>query len=246
MQTRILCRGVLIVAAMFLTTGKLAAQAADTPPLAGTDIEPNVVSYEEYHDPLIRFNRAMFAFNDVSYRHVLIPMARTYLHAPAPLRTGIANFFNNIKTPIPLLNHLFQLQPGQAGIDLLRFVINSTVGVAGIFDPASAWWELEREDTGMSETLVRYGMNYGTYLVLPLVGPSNARDGGALLVDSFLNPLGYLLDNPESLVVRGFDNFQEFAPSASGYLELREQSDDLYIFMRNLHLQDIQRDAQFK
>lgn len=246
MQTRILGRSVMFLAAMFLTTGKLSAQAIENSTLTGTGVQPDVVSYADYNDPLIRLNRAIFAFNDVSYRYLLIPAARSYQHAPAPVRTGIANFFNNIKTPIPLANHLLQGQPGQAGIDFLRFVVNSTLGVAGIFDPASAWWQLEREDTGMSETLTKYGMNYGTYLVLPLVGPSNLRDGGALIVDSFLNPLSYVLDNPESIVVRGFDNFQEFAPSASGYLELREESEDLYIFMRNLHLQDIYRDAQYK
>lgn len=242
-------RNGLLLATMLLTPGILAAQAIEDSVLDGTDtdIKPNVVSYIEYHDPLIGFNRAVFVFNDVSYRYVLIPAARSYQQVtPALVRTGVANFFDNIKTPIPLVNHLLQLRPDKAGIDFLRFVINSTLGVAGIFDPAAAWLKLERQDTGMSETLIRYRMQYGTYLVLPLVGPSNLRDGGALFADSFLNPLGYILENPESTVVRGFDNFQEFAPGASGYLRLREESEDLYIFMRNLHLQAIQRDAEYK
>lgn len=264
MHSRYFVRSTLLIAAMLLATGSVVAQTDQDSPLAGTGIEPNVVSagnsrlagtgiepnvvsYTEYRDPMIRFNRAMFAFNDVSYRYVLIPAARTYLAVtPAPVRTGVGNFFNNIKTPIPLANHLLQLQPRQAGIDLLRFVINTTVGVAGLFDPASAWFQLEREETGMSETLVQYGMDYGTYLVLPLIGPSNLRDGSAFLVDGMLNPLAYVLENPESLVARGFDNFQEFAPTASGYMDLRAQSSDLYIFMRNLHLQGIQRDAEYK
>lgn len=236
----------VVLLTVLLTPGKLVAQAVEDSVLTGTGIEPNVVSYTEYHDPLIRFNRAMFAFNDVSYRYVLIPAARTYQQlTPALVRTGVSNFFNNIKTPIPLLNHLLQLQPREAGIDFLRFIINSTVGVAGIFDPAAYWFNLEREDADMSETLIGYRMDYGTYLVLPLIGPSNLRDGGALLADGFLNPLGYILENPESLMVRGFDNFQEFAPSAAGYLQLREESEDLYIFMRNLHLQALQRDAEY-
>lgn len=237
---------VLLTSMLLVPTGSLLAQVGRDSPLAGTGIQPNVVSYTEYRDPLIRFNRAMFAFNDVTYRHVLIPAARTYQLAPAPLRLGVANFFNNIKTPIPLVNHLLQLQLRQAGIDLARFAVNSTLGVAGLFDPASAWLDLQPEAAGMGETLAGYGMGYGTYLVLPLVGPSNVRDGGAMLVDSFLNPLTYMLDNPESVVVRGFDNFQQFAPTAPGYLELREESDDLYLFMRNLHLQGIQRDAEYQ
>ena len=246
MHTRTLVPNILILAMILLVSVRLSAQTVEDSILVDTGIEPNVVSNDDYRDPLIRFNRAMFAFNDVSYRYVLIPAARTYLHAPAPLRIGVSNFFNNIKTPIPLVNHLLQLQPREAGVDFVRFVVNSTVGIAGLFDPADAWMHLEREETGMSETLIQYGTNYGAYLVLPLVGPSNLRDGSALVVDSFLNPLAYILDNPESIVVRGFDNFQEFAPSAAGYLELREESEDLYIFMRNLHLQGIRRDAQYK
>jgi phospholipid-binding lipoprotein MlaA len=246
MCSRTFVRSGLLLAVMLLTPEILAAQATEEPVLAGTGIEPNVVSYVEYNDPLIRFNRAMFAFNDVSYRYVLIPAAHSYQQTPAFVRTGVANFFNNIKTPIPLVNHLLQLQPDKAGIDFLRFVINSTLGVAGVFDPATAWFNLEREDTGMSETLIGYRMQYGAYLVLPLVGPTNLRDGGALLADAYLNPLAYILENPESILVRGFDNFQEFAPNADGYLQLREESDDLYIFMRNLHLQGMQRDAEFK
>ena len=89
-----------------------------------------------------------------------------------------------------------------------------------------------------------------TLAFIPMVGVNLSQASEPTLkevfADAFLNPLAYILDNPESLVTRGFDNFQEFAPSASGYLDLREQSDDLYIFMRNLHLQGIQRDAQYK
>ena len=240
-------RTLLLLSALLAASTKLSAQPDAASPLAGTGIEPNVVSYTEYNDPLIGLNRAIFKFNDVSYRYVLIPAAHGYMHiTPAPIRTGIGNFFDNIKTPVPLINHLLQLKPGLAVVDLARFTINSTLGVAGIFDPASAWFQLEQEDTGMSETLIQYGIGYGAYLVIPLVGPSNLRDGTALLANGYLNPLRYILDNPESVVVRGFDNFQEFAPRADDYLELSRQSEDLYIFMRNLHLQGIQRDADYK
>jgi phospholipid-binding lipoprotein MlaA len=235
-----------MLAAMLMATGKLAAQESDSAALARAGIEPDVVSYPEYPDPLIKFNRAIFGFNDVSYRYVLIPAARSYQHMPAPVRSGIANFFNNIRTPIPLVNHLIQGKPGKAGIDLIRFAINSTVGVVGLFDPAAAWFHLERTDTSLSDTLIQYGMSHGVYLVLPLAGPSNVRDGTAMFADGYLNPLGYLLDNPESIAVRGFDGFQEFAPSAPGYLELRSRSADLYIFMRNMHLQGVQRDAEYR
>ncbi len=218
--------------------------------LAGTGIQPNVVSTiepEDYEDPFIRLNRVIFAFNDVSYRYAIIPAARTYLNVtPAPVRSSIGNFFNNIKTPITAVNHLLQMKPREAGVDIMRFAINSTIGIAGLFDPASTRFEMPRNDTGMSETLRHYGTGYGAYLVLPFIGSSNVRDGSSLFIDGYLNPLRYMLDQPESTVVRVFDNFQEFAPAAEAYLTLREESQDLYIFMRNLHLQGLQRDAEYQ
>jgi phospholipid-binding lipoprotein MlaA len=217
-------------------------------PLAGTGIEPNVVGYTEveYKDPLIRLNRAIFAFNDVSYRHVLIPAAQTYQNnVPTPVKVSIGNFFYNIKSPISIVNHLLQGRPERAGVDFSRFLINSTIGLGGLFDPAAERFELPREQTKLSDTLVQYGTGYGTYLVLPFIGPSNLRDGTATFIDSMLNPLRYM-DDPESTAIRIFDNFQEFSPAAAAYETLYEQSEDPYIFMRNLHLQGILRDAQYR
>jgi len=246
-------KGFQILPALLLTVVSSTAHfavAQSSSPLDGTGITPNVVSFDdsaqgrEFPDPLIRFNRAVFAFNDVTYRYALIPAARVYREVPAPVQTGIGNFFDNIKTPISLANHVFQLEPRKAGVDIARFLINSTIGIVGLFDPATHWFEIEAEPTGFSETLVQYGTAHGTYLVLPFIGPSNLRDGSATFIDGLLNPLAYL-ENPESLTLRVFDNFQEFAPAAETYLSMREESEDLYIFMRNLHLEGIQRDAQF-
>lgn len=230
-----------------------ASSQVETGPLAGTGIQPNVVAYRDsgpgsetgFEDPFIRFNRAIFAFNDVSYRYVLIPAARTYQKAPAPLRSGIGNFFDNIKSPISIINHLFQLDGQDAGRETARFLINSTVGILGFMDPATSQFDIERNQTGMRQTLTQYGAGYGAYLVLPFIGPSNIRDGSSVFFDSLLNPLGYL-DNPESTVLRVFDNFQEFSPTAEGYLTLKAESEDPYIFMRNLHLQGRLRDAQYR
>lgn len=228
-----------------------ASSQVEAGPLAGTGIEPNVVAFRDsgsetgFNDPLIRFNRAVFAFNDVSYRYVLIPAARTYQKAPAPVRNGIGNFFNNIKAPISVINHLLQLNGQQAGRETARFVINSTVGILGVMDPAASQFDIPRSQTGMRQTLTQYGAGYGAYLVLPFIGPSNIRDGSSVFLDSLLNPLGYL-DNPESTLIRVFDNFQAFSPTAEGYLTLKAESEDAYIFMRNLHLQGRLRDARYQ
>lgn len=239
----LLCAASITVSAQQQNTGQQAS------PLDGTGLTPNVVSYkevEEYSDPLMRFNRAVFKFNDVTYRYILIPAAQQYQKFPAPVRTSIGNFFDNIKMPISFVNHLLQLKPRPAGVDLSRFVVNSTVGLAGFFDPATSWLDIEKQDTNLSATLIQYGAGHGTFIVLPIIGPSNARDGSAFFVDGLLNPLAYILDQPETYVVRGFDNFQDFAPSAESYLAMRAESQDLYIFMRNLHLQGLQRNAEFK
>lgn len=210
------------------------------------EIEPTVVSYPEYRDPLIWVNRGIFAFNDVTYRFLLIPLSKGYTRVvPRPVRRSVGHFFYNIKTPVYAVNHLLQRKPKPLGRDLLRFVINSTVGLLGLFNPAEAWWGLEREETGFDETLGRYGAGYGIYLVLPLFGPSDLRNGASLLVDHFLDPILYLTEDPETTVLQGFDFFQAYAPGAERYETLRRKSEDPYIFFRNLYLQGAQRDVEY-
>jgi phospholipid-binding lipoprotein MlaA len=211
-----------------------------------TVIEPTVVSYPEYRDPLIWMNRGIFAFNDVTYRYLLIPLGKGFTKVvPEPARDSIGNFFDNIKMPVNAVNHLLQLEPVPLGKDLLRFVINSTVGLAGLFDPADAWWDIEADPTGFDDTLAKYGAGYGFYLVLPILGPSDLRNTTSLVADHFLNPIIYLLENPERSGVQGFDAFQDYAPGAERYETLREKSEDPYIFFRNLYLQGVQRDVDY-
>lgn len=207
---------------------------------------PGMTEVAEYRDPLIRLNRAIFAFNDVSYRYVLVPAARTYLNVtPDPVKRGIGNFFYNLRTPIYALNHLLQGKPDQTVRDLGRFVVNTTVGVAGIFDPADEWLEMEREVTSAGDTMAQYGVGYGAYLVLPFIGSSNLRNAGGMMLEMPLNPIQYMVDDPEGTVVRVFDNFQLYASMIQSYPDIVDESQDPYIFLRNLHIQGIQRDAAY-
>lgn len=211
-----------------------------------TAIEPTVVGYPEYRDPLIRVNRAIFAFNDVTYRYLLIPLGKGYTRViPDPVHRSVGNFFSNIKMPVYAVNHLLQLEPKPLGRNLLRFAINTTVGLLGLFDPAKAWWGLERAETDFEETLARYGAGYGIYLVLPVFGPSDLRNGASIVADRFLNPVIYLTESPERTAIEGFDFFQAYAPGAERYETLRRKSDNPYIFFRNLHLQGVQRDVDY-
>lgn len=232
----------------------IAATGAEERASAGTALvpqaspaSPTVVSYDNYRDPLMGFNRAMFAFNDAAARWVVIPISKGYKKIlPQPARVSIGNFFLNLKTPIYAVNHLLQGEPRLAGNDLARFGINTTIGIAGLFDPAAARFSIARARTGFDATLAGYGAGYGFYLVLPFLGSSDVRSGTGDLVDYFLNPVPYLTDNPETLAIQAFDYTQAFAPQAERYEQLRAETDDPYIFFRNLHLQGIQRDAEYE
>jgi phospholipid-binding lipoprotein MlaA len=214
--------------------------------LEPTVIAPTVVAYQDYRDPLIRVNRAMFAFNDTAYRYLLIPASRRYLrHVPVPVQQSIGNFFFNIRTPIYMVNYMVQLQAEPMVRSLQRFGINSTVGLLGLFDPARDRYGLEREETHFEDTLIQFGAGYGAYLVLPFFGPSDVRNGVSLVVDRLLNPIPYLMDSPASELFQGFDYFQEYAPEADQYEIIRLEAEEPYIFFRNLYLQGIQRDAEY-
>lgn len=222
----------------------LAATEGDAPP---GDIEPTVVSYRNFRDPLEPVNRAVFAFNDVSYRYVFVPLARGYnRHVPDPARESVGNFFHNLQAPVHLINNLLQLKPRAAGTNIARFGINSTLGILGLFDPAERWFDLAPADASLDETLAKYGAGYGFYLVVPLLGPSSLRAGSSALVEGYFHPIAYLTEDGERIIIQGFDYFQDFAPQADGYIQQVEESDDPYLFIRNLYLQTLLRDAQFR
>jgi phospholipid-binding lipoprotein MlaA len=259
-QSRLPVRIAALTAA-FILCG-CATQAADPEPaepvvvpnadesVSGADainIDPNVVSYDDYRDPLMPLNRFVFRFNDLVGRYALVPLGKGYARfVPEPVDRRIDNFFYNAASPIYAVNNLLQAKPRLSGRNLARFGINTTIGLLGIFDPAAAWFGLERAESDFAKTLERYGAGYGTYLVLPFFGPSDARNATARVVDYFLHPIPWVLDNPESFVVLGYGYFHEFAQGAEDYETLMKHSDDPYIFMRNLHLQTIQRDAAYR
>lgn len=228
-------------------TETVAVPKADDTADGVTAIDPNVVSYDDYRDPLMPVNRFVFGFNDIVGRYVLVPLGKGYARlVPEPVDLRIHNFFYNAASPIYAVNNLLQAKPGLSGRNLARFGINTTVGLLGLFDPAASWFGLERAETDFAETLAHYGAGYGTYLVLPFFGPSDARNATARVVDYFLHPIPWVLDNPEAFAVMSYGFFHDFAQRAEDYEKLLKQSDDPYIFMRNLHLQGVQRDAAYR
>lgn len=140
-------------------------------------------------DPLEKVNRKIWGVDMFADRHVLKPIAKGYRAvAPQPVRSGVSNFFANLTEPWSLVNNVLQGQFKRAGRNLKRFVLNTTVGVAGVMDHASkVGVKPANEDFG--QTMAHYGVNGGPYLVLPLLGPSTLRDavgsGIAYLADPF-------------------------------------------------------------
>jgi phospholipid-binding lipoprotein MlaA len=143
-------------------------------------------------DPWESWNRGVYRFNDKLDRAVAKPVARAYVRVvPQPLRTGVTNFFANIDTPMVMINDALQGKPKAAGNDLGRFLLNSTVGIGGLFDPAtSAGLSRNYEDFGL--TLGHWGVHPGPFIELPVLGPSDLRDGPTKLVDAYMKPTAYI------------------------------------------------------
>jgi phospholipid-binding lipoprotein MlaA len=187
-------------------------------------------------DPLERINRASFAFNDALDKAVAKPVAKAYVKVmPRFVRTGVSNVFNNLNTIGTVVNDVLQGKMKQAGRDSARFLLNSTFGLAGLLDPASAAG-LEFNDEDFGQTFGKWGMEPGPYLMLPLLGPSTFRDSFGKLVDQFTYPVTYLEDDSTRLIIRGVS----LLDTRAELLDLDEQIDrsyDRYAFIRNAWLQ---------
>jgi phospholipid-binding lipoprotein MlaA len=173
------------------TTKAQVAQADSQKPAASDADEDEPDDF----DPWERFNEPMFKFNYNVDKYVLKPVATVYNKImPDPFQVMVSNGFNNIAVVPRFVNNLLQAKWSDAGIEALRFFINTTAGIGGLFDPARDYWQIERpprEDFG--QTLGRWGIGPGPYLVLPLLDPTTVRDGIGRGVDSVMNPLTYVV-----------------------------------------------------
>lgn len=222
-----------------------------------TEIEPTVVGYSvpensnadcvQYQDKYESFNRAMFSFNDSLYRAILIPVTDGYVAVfPEPVRDSVGNFFSNIREPLNFLNHTFQLDGEGMASSLSRFLFNSTVGLFGLFDPATTWLEIPEKRQTLSDTLAHYGVGSGHYLVLPLLGPSDVRGGVSVTLESLASPVRILTDDPETTILLVTQGIDDFSDESASYEELSEEAKDPYVFFRELYLQRQLRDEAEK
>jgi len=186
-------------------------------------------------DPFEGYNRAMFWFNENADRWVLKPIARGYRAVmPDYFENGFARIFNNLGEPLNIVNDALQGKMGQAGIDSSRFLINSTLGVAGFFDVADAWGLEKAEGEDFGQTFGVWGVSRGPYVVLPFLGPSTLRDAPGRALDSFLNPVGYVDHVPTRNQIFGVD----VMVSRAELLEAEKLiKGDKYSFVRDVYLQ---------
>jgi len=190
------------------------------------------------NDPLEGYNRAMFSFNDSVDKAFVKPVAKGYKEVmPRFARTGVTNFFSNLGDVWIGINNVLQGKIGRGVSDFGRFAINTTVGIAGLFDVASkAGLQKHNEDFG--QTLGRWGMGSGPYVVLPLLGPSDVRDGFSLFaVDWHGDPLWYVNNIPtrNELVAGRFVDQRANLLDASRLME--EAALDPYAYVRSAYLQ---------
>lgn len=192
-------------------------------------------------DPLYYLNKGIWRFNDFFYLNIGEPAARGYNKIlPETIRDGVTNFFSNWSTPVRLVSCLLQAKWEEAGTESGRFFINTTFGILGFADMAGEedWtgWKTADEDVG--QVFGAWGIGHGFYLVLPILGPSSARDGVGRVGDRFLDPLTYLeIKTWEGAAIGAYRGFSQYAPYAGEYVKFKDMSLDPYTAMRNAYLQ---------
>ncbi|WP_374763337.1 MlaA family lipoprotein [Yunchengibacter salinarum] len=193
------------------------------------------------HDPYEDMNRAVFAFNKVVDRNLLDPVVTGYnTVVPEPARDGVSNAMRNLREPWTFLNDLLQGNFGRAGTALGRFVINTTLGIGGLFRVSDEMGiKYHNEDLG--QTLAVWGVDRGPYLVLPLLGPSSVRDGAGTVTSFWADPVSIAADraNEKGLQLGlVLTNGLSLRADNDGLIDSLYQEDDPYIFMRSTYRQN--------
>ena len=201
----------------------------------------------ETKDCFEKINRGVFAFNQAINDVVFEPLAKGYRQLPSPVRTGTSNALSNLSILLTLPNNVLQGDLLLAGKNSLRFIINTTLGVVGIFDPASKVGLNEYESEDFGQTLGRWGFGEGCYIVLPVLGPSTLRDATGSIGNYIGGDAWYNVTVRND--TRYFSNFDYYASKGMGGVDfiaknlgaldnLEENSIDFYASVRSLYLQD--------
>lgn len=202
---------------------------------ASGEAEPGLAPATAY-DPWEKYNRHVHAFNSAMDRHLAKPLAQAYVAVvPRPVRTGVSNFFDNLGQPVTLVNSLLQGNPRGAANALGRFLLNSTLGVGGLFDVA-AKAKMPKRGEDFGQTLAVWGWKRSRYLELPFLGPRTVRDLLGLGADSQLQPLHYLEDDKARVFLQGLQ-LVDLRTRLLALESLGEGAVDEYALYRDVWLQ---------
>jgi len=205
------------------------------------------VSSDEYSSVIVKdsmesVNRAIFKFNDKMYYYGIKPFTNGYNKVlPECARTGVRKFFKNILFPGRFLNCMFQGKFKGAGTEAARFAINTSMGLAGFFDVAKYQFDMDEQDEDFGQTLAKYGMENGTYLSVPFMGPSTVRDTVGFIGDMAMNPLTFvsLFVTPFASLATPYDTVNNFSLDEGKLYEgVVESSVDPYIAVQDAYIQN--------
>jgi phospholipid-binding lipoprotein MlaA len=194
------------------------------------------INTEEVNDPLEDLNRKTYEFNEKLDSTILKPTAELYSKFPPKVKQGVTNFFNNLEEIDTSVNQLLQGKPKKSLNDLTRFVINSTIGIGGLFDVASKMG-LERHEEDFGQTLAVWGVPEGPYLMLPFLGPSTLRDTASRPVSSFLSVTFHMTDTDVNIALKSVDALE----TRERLLDVESlMSGDKYSFVRDAYMQSME------
>jgi phospholipid-binding lipoprotein MlaA len=237
---RALSQSCAIVAILALPVSGASASPADQ--ARPVEVAQASAESEDFNDPLEGLNRFIFGFNEFIQAMLLGPASEFYSgFMPPPMREAVSNVLDNLRAPVILVNDLLQGEGERALQTTQRFLINSTYGVAGIFDRAEEML-IPKHNEDFGQTLAAWGVGEGFYLVLPLFGPSNPRDGiGKHLVDGYFDPVDAWLENANHnsavwarTAVGGVDTYSNVA---SDLAQVKKTSIDYYAAIRSMYRQ---------
>jgi len=196
-------------------------------------------------DPLSPWNKGVFYFNDKFYFWLLKPAAQGYSAVfPEGVRVCFNNIYQNITTPIRFVNNLLQLKFKAAGNELIRLVVNSTLGVGGCGDFAKDIMEVKRHDEDAGLTFGHYGIGHGFYIVWPILGPSSLRDTVGLVGDLFLNPISYITPATAPLGIDAHKELNDTSFHIGEYEDMKKSAIDPYVSVRDAYVQARQKKVE--
>jgi phospholipid-binding lipoprotein MlaA len=220
------------------TAGDQSTEESEEPPEEPWEFAETNINHGVIADPLEPMNRAFFVFNDKLYFWFYKPVASVYIViAPEPVRIGIKNFFNNIFFPVRFVNSLFQAKFKGAGNEVGRFLINSTIGLAGFIDVADKKFGIKESDEDFGQTLAFYGVGQGFYIDWPFLGPSSTVDTVGLAGDIVLDPTFYFLDLTQGVEEKSIKTFNERSLAIDDYENLKDSALDPYVAIRDAYIQ---------